>query len=260
VADVVSKTEQFALFIRRISGGSRPAETGELPARARSVQPLARWLSVPVAATLLLTLCSCGSVEAAFRGLAQRIEDLGKSNKTEETAQAPQAAALPKPAVHGKKTESKAEAKPELSQQDLFEYIRGKLLSLSPNDGINDNLEVTYDAPSSTLSIVQPDGRCDIFLNAIDTNNMIWEVRDPSDAYHTSGDILRLTLTASSGKPARVCYDDKNQIDKSIASNRARLLFAQNKANAVPGFTDNMTKAIKKLVVQSGGVAEKKIF
>jgi len=67
-------------------------------------------------------------------------------------------------------------------------------------------------------------------------------------------------LTSSSGKPARVCYDNQNHIDKSIAANRVRLLFAQSKANAVPDFTYNMTKAIKKLVVLCGGVAEKKIF
>ena len=38
---------------------------------------------------------------------------------------------------HGKKPDPK----PEPTQQELFEYIRGKLLSLSPGDGINDNLE-----------------------------------------------------------------------------------------------------------------------
>jgi hypothetical protein len=36
----------------------------------------------------------------------------------------------------------KAPPKPEPTAQELFEYIRGALLSLSPEDGINDNLEV----------------------------------------------------------------------------------------------------------------------
>ena len=35
--------------------------------------------------------------------------------------------------------------KPEPTEAELVEYVRGALLSLSPNDGINDNLEVRYD-------------------------------------------------------------------------------------------------------------------
>jgi len=145
-------------------------------------------------------------------------------------------------------------------QQELYEYIRGKLLSLSPNDGFNDNLEVAFDPTTSVLSITQPDGRCDIFVNALDTNSAIWEVMDPSDSYHPRGEILRLTMTSTSGKKARTCYDTENQVDKSISANRVRLVFAQNKANSIPDFTYNMTKAIKKLVVASGGAAEKTIF
>ena len=34
---------------------------------------------------------------------------------------------------------------PEPTAPELFEYIRGALLSLSPQDGINDNVDVTYD-------------------------------------------------------------------------------------------------------------------
>jgi hypothetical protein len=150
--------------------------------------------------------------------------------------------------------------KDEPSQQELFDYVRGKLLALSPSDGFNDNQEVSFDPATSILSITQPDGRCDIFLSAIDTNSMIWEDFDPSDTYHTREDVLRLTLTALNGKKARTCYDSHNQVDTSIPSNRARLLFSVAKTNTVPKFTDNMGKAVKKLVALAGGAPEKSLF
>jgi hypothetical protein len=169
----------------------------------------------------------------------------------------PQEQAVPPAPVPQKAKPAHHTAKPEPTQADLFTYVRGKLLALSPSDGINDNLEVTLDADKSILSITQPDGRCDIFLGAIDANSAIWEVFDPSDTYHTREDVLRLTLPSLSGKKARICYDSHNQVDTSISSNRARLLFSQSKANTVPKFTDKMTTAIKKLVAQAGGNAEK---
>jgi len=154
----------------------------------------------------------------------------------------------------------KATPKPEPTQQELFDYVRGKLLALSPNDGINDNLEVAFDPATSILSITQPDGRCDIFLSAIDSNSALWEVFDPSDTYHTREQILRVTLTSLGGKKARTCYDRENQVDTSVAPNRVRLLFSLYKANAVPKFTDSMGKALKKLVTLAGGSPEKDIF
>jgi hypothetical protein len=154
----------------------------------------------------------------------------------------------------------KAEPKPLPTQQELSDYVRGKLLALSPNDGINDNVEVAFDPATSILSITQPDGRCDIFLSAIDSNSALWEVFDPSDTYHTREEVLRVTLTSLSGKKARTCYDTQNQVDTSIAPNRARLLFSLAKSNAVPKFTENMTKALKRLVMLAGGAPEKDLF
>jgi hypothetical protein len=174
----------------------------------------------------------------------------------EQSAQTVQAAEKAKPAVHAKKSEPK----PEPSQQELFDYIRGKLIALSPNDGINDNQEVTFDPATSILSITQADGRCDIFLSAIDSNSAIWEVFDPSDTYHTREELLRVTLTSLNGKKARTCYDSHNEVDTGLAPNRARLVFSLEKSNAVPKFSENMGKAIKKLVVLAGGVPEKSLF
>jgi hypothetical protein len=191
------------------------------------------------AAAVLLSLPACDSV----------------APQTEQPAQPAQAAPKPKPVQKTKTT-----PKPEPTQQELFDYVRGRLLALTPNDGINDNLEVAFNADTSVLSITQPDGRCDIFLSAIDTNSPIWEVFDPSDAYHTREDILRLTLTSLSGKKARTCYDKNNQVDTSLASNHARLLFSVPKADAIPGFSEKMGKAVKKLIVLAGGAPEKDIF
>jgi len=153
--------------------------------------------------------------------------------------------------------QGKKAAKPEPSELDLFNYVRGKLLALSPGDGINDNLEVAFDQDTYVLTITQPDGRCDIFLGAIDANTAIWEAFDPSDTYHTREDVLRLTMTSLSGRKARTCYDNHNQLDTSIATNHVRLLFSMPKANAVPKFTDKMTTAMKKLVALAGGNADK---
>jgi hypothetical protein len=154
----------------------------------------------------------------------------------------------------------KKSTKPEASQQELFDYVRGQLLALSPNDGLNDNLEVAFDPATSVLSVTQPDGRCDIFLSAIDANSLIWQVVDPSEPYHTRDKVLRITMTSLSGKKARTCYDSHNQVDTNLAQNHARLLFSQTKSSAEPNFTDAMGKAIKKLVVLAGGNGEKEIF
>jgi hypothetical protein len=147
----------------------------------------------------------------------------------------------------------------QASQQDIFDYIRGKLLSLSPSDGLNDNLEVTFDPASSVLSVTQPDGHCDIFLDGIDTNSALWETVDPSEPYHTRPAVLRVTMNSRAGKRARVCYNTDGKIDLKMASNRARLLFSLSKAEAVPDFTEKMDKAFKKFVVLSGGAPEEKI-
>jgi len=162
--------------------------------------------------------------------------------------------------VHAGSGGGKKTAKPEASQQELADYVRGQLIALSPGDGINDNQEVSFDPATSVLSITQADGRCDIFLGAIDGNTSLWEVYDPSESYHTRAPLLRLTLTSLTGKKARTCYDSHGQADTSISGNRARLLFSQAKAAEVPDFPATMSKAIKKLIVLAGGNPEKKLF
>ena len=150
--------------------------------------------------------------------------------------------------------------KPEPTAQELFAYVRGSLISFSPEDGINDNLEVSLDSTGNILTIKQPDGHCDQFLNALDANTLVWDIFDASDSVRTRTQILRLTVVSAPGKPARTCFDNQDRVDKNIASNRARFLFSVSKTEEAPGFQARMTKAMKKLIALSGGAEEKDIF
>jgi hypothetical protein len=98
------------------------------------------------------------------------------------------------------------------------------------------------------LSITLPNGRCDIYLKALDTDSAAWELFDPSEPGQTREQLLRLTFDAASGKKARTCYDNHHSVDTSFSADHVRFLFSQTKANAVPNFSDEMENAIKKLV------------
>jgi len=157
-------------------------------------------------------------------------------------------------------THKKAAAKPEPTPLDLYAYIRGALLAYSPDDRINDTLEVALDPTATVLTIKQPDGHCDIFLNALDANTLVWDVYDASDSMASRQPLARLTVISVAGKNARTCYDVDNQVDPTISGNRARLLFSWGKIPDGSGFQAKMTKAVKKLIALSGGSAEKDIF
>ena len=259
VAAILSKIERAAVSALRIRSQRQEAGAAEFPLKASRVW-LGTCLLCALASSLLLTLCACSAADSKLREWSAQAQQMVQPKKPDEPTPVAQAAPPAKPAHQGKKPEPKPEPRPEPSEQDLFEYVRGKLLSLSPADGINDNLEVSYDAASATLSVTQPDGRCDIFLNSIDNNSAVWEIVDPSETNRPRAEVLRLTVNSVSGKKARACYDAQNQIDTSLASNRARLFFSLSKTKATPGFTEKMDKAIKELVVASGGAPEKQVL
>jgi len=250
---------QFApIFVRAVDGVHaipsriplvrRQAGVVMLPTRMRRMNwaRLGRMVLPLCAAALALSLSGC-SVQTIVRAV------------TSDTSEAAKPAPLPeKPKLASHK--KKAEPKPPPTQEELFQFVRAKLLSLSPSDGVNDNLEVAYNPDISTLTITQPDGRCDIYLNAIDNNSAVWEIVDPSETNRPRAEVLRLTINSITGKKARACYDSQNQIDTSLASNRARLFFSLSKAKATPDFTYKMDKAIKELVVASGGAPEKQVL
>jgi hypothetical protein len=150
--------------------------------------------------------------------------------------------------------------KPEPTESDLVEYIRGALLSLSPGDGINDNLDVRYDTGTKVFTLTTPAGHCDLFVNALNPNNAVWDVFDPSDSERQREKLVRLTMVSVTGKTARICYDKLDHVDTTLIGNRARFLFSQPKTDDVPDFQGKMTKALKKLIALTGGAEEKDIF
>jgi hypothetical protein len=148
----------------------------------------------------------------------------------------------------------------EPSSSELFAYVHGKLLQYSPEDGINDNLEISLDPTSTILTIKQPDGHCDIFLSALDANTIAWDVYDATDSMQTRAPLARLTVDAVAGKKARTCYDTDNNVDPSIPTTRARILFSWDSIPDGSGFQAKFTKAFKKLIKLSGGLTDKDIF
>jgi hypothetical protein len=148
----------------------------------------------------------------------------------------------------------------EPTSAELFAYMRGVLLQYSADDGVNDNLEVAIDPTATVLTIKQPDGHCDIFLNALDANTVSWDVYDATDSMQTRAPLARLTVVSVAGKKARTCYDVENNIDPAPTATRARILFSWEKIPDGSGFQSKFTKAFKKLITQSGGAAEASLF
>ena len=167
---------------------------------------------------------------------------------------APMSAAQAKPA-HKKSAPVK-----EPTAAELFAYLRGALLQYSADDGVNDNLEVTIDPTATVLTIKQPDGHCDIFLNALDAITISWDVYDATDSMQTRAPLARLNVVSVAGKKARTCYDPENNIDPAPLPTRARILFSWEKIPEGSGFQSKFTKAFKKLITQSGGAAEASLF
>ena len=148
----------------------------------------------------------------------------------------------------------------EPTSAELFDYIHGSMLAYSAEDGANDNLDISIDPTATVLTVKQPDGHCDIFLDALDANTIVWDVYDASDSMQTRAPLARMTVDAVAGKKARTCYDTDNNIDPSIPSRRARILFSWAMIPDGSGFQTKFTKAFKKLIKLSGGMVEKNIF
>jgi hypothetical protein len=170
------------------------------------------------------------------------------------------AMAMPAGAAQSAGHKKRAAPKPQPTSAELFAYIRGVLLAYSPDDRINDNLEVALDPTATILTVKQPDGHSYQFLRSLDANTLVWDVYDASDSVTSRQPLLRLSVVSVPGKNARVCYDQEDQVDQSIPSNRARFLFLLVKIPDVGGFQAKTSKAFKKLIAQSGGSAEKDIF
>ncbi len=169
-------------------------------------------------------------------------------------------ATLPACLAQNAPPKKKTPPKPPPTPQELFEYVRSALILLSPDDGINDNVEVTFNPATSVLAVTQPSGHCDEFLNALDAKNAVWDQFDPSDSQQTREKLVRFTLVSVAGKPARICYDKSNEVDTSVPQNRVRLLFSFSKAEQWPLFEEKFSKALKQLIAISGAPTVTDIF
>jgi hypothetical protein len=242
------RNELRAVSPRRVPSASRQTGAVNDVARARRNRPITQLICV-CAAALLVNLSACNA-PMVLSGLTPQPTDPTLPQQT------PKPAPTAKPARHAKKSPPK----PEPTLEELVEYLRGKLLALSPSDDINDNLDVVFDPAASSLTVTQPNSRCDHFINALDANSLSWDIFDPGDTHNEREELLRLTVASMSGKTARICYDKDNRLDKSVTGNRVRFLFSMRKVEQFPGFQDDMTKAVKKLIALSGGVPEKALF
>ncbi len=229
-------------------------------ANARGNRP-GRYAAYLCSALIFAGLTAC-SMQDTKRDLRNAIARLDSKPKQPELALPP--AQLPLPTTAAKTTKHAkavaAEPSSEPTQPELVEYLRGKLLTLSPSDGINDNVEVKFDPSTGTLTVIQPMSRCDQYLGALSSSNISWDVFDPSGGNNSGRELLRLTATSVSGKTARACFDDKGRPERGTSTNRVRLLFSLAKSEQIPGFEGKMSKAMKKLIVLSGGVEEKELF
>jgi hypothetical protein len=156
--------------------------------------------------------------------------------------------------------DARPDPKANATAPELFEYVRSALLLLTPEDGVNDNQEVTMNWTTNVMTIAQPAGHCDLYMNALNANDVAWDVFDPSDAHETREKLVRLTLVSVSGTKARTCYDKAGRVDEGVPSNRIRFLFSYQKADQWPNFQSKLTKALKRLIVLSGGAGSTERF
>ncbi len=237
-----------------------------LPRATRNRPAVCAALFCSAALLAALTACSTQdarqSVRDAERDLRKTLNKLADKPQQSPEPALPPAPIVPpappkitKPVIH-----AIAEPEPEPTQQELVEYLRGKLLALSPGDGVNDNVDVRFDPATSTLTVSQPNSRCDHFLSALDAGNVSWDAFDPSDSHASRDELLRLTVTSVSGKAARACFDEKGQPEEGVSTNRVRLLFSRAKSEEIPGFREQMAKVVKKLIILSGGVEGKEVY
>lgn len=216
-----------------------------------------------------LAACSKQDVRQSVRRAEKTVDNLtAKFQQPAESAQPAQPEPAEKPKAKTSAHRAKAaepaatvtEPEPAPTQQELVDYLRDKLLALSPSDGINDNVEVSFDPSTSTLTVLQPTSRCDHYLGALDAGNITWDTFDPSDQQNPRPPLLRLTTTSVRGKKARFCLDVNGLPEEGTPTNRVRLLFSLAKAEQIPGFQEKMAKAVKDLIVLSGGAEQRDLF
>jgi len=127
--------------------------------------------------------------------------------------------------------------------RSYFSTSAARSYLLSPDDGINDNVEVTFNPATSVLTVTQPSGHCDEFLNALDAQNAVWDQFDPSDAQQTRrkswSDSRWFRWPANQPVSATT---RQTRLTPAFRGNRVRLLFSFSKAEQWPLFQEKFSR------------------
>ena len=141
----------------------------------------------------------------------------------------------------------KPEPKPEPTAQELFEYVRSALILLSPDDGINDNLEVTFN-PATQLDDRNAARRPLRSISRMRSTQTMsaWDVFDPSDASR----VPRTALAPYTGlrqrqEGAEPATTRQNKSMQALPANRVRLLFSLSQGGPVAQLPGQIVKGLQ---------------
>lgn len=141
-----------------------------------------------------------------------------------------------------------------LGRVATFDYIQGKLRSLTPEDGSNDFKSATFDESTCSVRIEhKADWKQSSNFGDLDINNTRWSIFDPNPKGESSRALLvKLTLYTSKG-----LLLVEESLDGKVEKYRAEnLLFSLPKAAEIPNFQNKMSKAVKHLISLCSGQSE----
>ena len=148
------------------------------------------------------------------------------------------------------------------AKQQAFNFLRGKLISLSTQDGHNGVSEITLNESNCTSTVFWEDKTYNsIFWANLDANTISWDIYNPNkNETNTFDKLIRITVASKPDYPARQLFEANGQIDNSKPTNRLRLLFSLPRAADVPDFQNKIEKAVKRLITLCGGEPENHLF
>ena len=146
-----------------------------------------------------------------------------------------------------------------LGKGATFEYIQGKLRSLTPEDGSNDFKAASFDEPTCAVRLEHKseDWKYSFNFGDLDINNTRWSIFDPNPKGESSRAlIVMLRLYTSKG----LSLVDESLDGKTRKTNTVTLLFSLPKAAEIPNLQTKMSKAVKHLVSLCSGQSETEPF
>jgi len=143
------------------------------------------------------------------------------------------------------------------SKQEIFQFIRGQMLGLSPTD-YGKVVEVSFDSSSCATRVIYGDNAQAVinFAN-LDANSIFWSVVPVNNS---SEKFLRLTMIAAPGTSGEDTFFDRNSPTVGSPMNMAIIDFALAKAAQVPDVQDKFARSVKHFITLCGGTAERARF